>query len=285
MDNPSGGSANARNNETHEKGPERAGGRDIPDMTPDEMAAEIIRLRDQLLAHSSIEQARTALSRAIYHDLKSPINTIISCIDVVFEGAAGELNKQQKDFLKKAENGLYRLASYVERLMELCKIESNLFSQNPDDILVGETLAPLVEAAKVGAQEKNIAISLEIEELLPSIRIDKISLDHIMQNLISNAVKYTTEGGAVKVSAGRRGDCVAIRVADTGVGISEKDLSNLFEPFFRAGAAGTRQEGTGLGLSVAKMIADVCGGKIEVKSEVGRGSEFSFIIPVNAADS
>jgi len=241
---------------------------------------EITRLREELDRLKKLEQTRSALSRAIYHDLKAPINTIISCIDVVFEGTVGEINPQQKDFLHKAENGLQRLLSFVERLIDISKIEANIFGGKPDDLLIREVLVPATENFRVQAKDKKLDLILNIEPGLPSIRIDKSGLEHIVQNLLSNAIKYTPEGGVVTVTARREGDRLAVEVRDTGIGIDEKHLPNLFDPFHRIkGAAQTRQEGAGLGLSITKMIADAVGGEIQVESKKGAGSAFCFLYP------
>jgi signal transduction histidine kinase len=254
--------------------------RDTKDLPPEALQAELERIRRELRNLKQAEQLRSALTRAIYHDLKAPINTIMSCIDVVFEGTLGSISSRQKEFLKKAENGLYRLSSFVDRLLELGRIEGNLFNQKPDDLLIGEVLIPLVENARVKAVEKGISLKLEIEEGLPSIHTDKASLEHIFQNLLSNAVKYTLEGGEVRVIARREGSRLAVSVKDNGVGIAEEDIPDLFTPFHRCRrAAELDRKGTGLGLSVARMIVDACGGDIEVESAPGIGSTFKFSYP------
>lgn len=254
-------------------------------LSSSDLIAELIRLRSELLHLKKIERSREALSRAIYHDLKAPINTIISCIDVVFEGTLGKINPDQKEFLKKAENGLYRLFSYIERLLEISKIESGLFDRKPDDILIGEVLAPMVGNFRIQAAEKKLNLILHIESGLPSIRIDRSSLEHVFQNLISNAVKYTPEGGEIMVAAALEGGRLAVEVRDTGVGISEKDMPYIYDPFHRCKSAeGVKQNGTGLGLSITKMIVDACGGELEAESKPGKGSSFKFSYPVHPGD-
>jgi len=260
-----------------------AGNYDPAAMTREELIGEVARLNEELSRFRDVERFKSAFSRAVYHDLKSPINTILSCVNVVFEGTVGAVSKEQKNFLKKAENGLYKLSSLVERLLKIREIEGSIFDRKPDDLLIEEVLRPLVETATVKASEKGVRLEIEIEEGLPSIWADKNSFYHILQNLVSNAVKYTPGGGEVRVKAAREGDRLAISVKDNGIGIDESEIPNLFRPFYRCkGAAEMDSKGTGLGLSIVKMICDACGGGIEVESRPGVGSVFKFTYPFDA---
>ena len=135
------------------------------------------------------------------------------------------------------------------------------------------------------AQNHGIALELRVEEKVGQIRADERKLKQIVLNLLSNAVKFTPDGGRVEVSAHRNGEAVEVSVSDTGIGIAPEDQAAVFEEFRQVGRDYTRkQEGTGLGLALTRRFVELHGGRIGLESEPGKGSTFTFTLPLNAGD-
>ncbi len=131
------------------------------------------------------------------------------------------------------------------------------------------------------AAEKEIALEEQLPAGLPELNADRAKLRRVLVNLLSNALKFTPKGGRINVNAAREGSLVRVSVADTGVGIPEEDQRDIFDKYAQARSRATRSEkGTGLGLYITRQLVELHGGKIGVKSEVGRGSTFSFTIPI-----
>jgi two-component system phosphate regulon sensor histidine kinase PhoR len=185
-----------------------------------------------------------------------------------------------KDFIEIIYRDSERLAKLIDDLLDLSRIESGKMKMEflPTDILrvIKRTVAVVDNQAKA----KAISISLDLPPDLPKVLADENRLAQVILNLLDNAIKYTPDGGKVSISAFLKGGFVQVDVSDTGVGIPEKDLPRIFERFYRVDKARSRElGGTGLGLSIVKHIVQAHGGEVWVKSELGRGSTFSFTIP------
>jgi two-component system phosphate regulon sensor histidine kinase PhoR len=147
-------------------------------------------------------------------------------------------------------------------------------------VSIPDLIESCVETTRFRADQKKLALRVECPESLPKIRGDARRLSEILQNLFDNAVQYTPEGGQITVRASAEASWVRISVADTGIGIPSDQRQRIFERFYRVDAARSREAGgTGLGLSIARHLAEAHGGRIEVESEVGRGSTFTLILP------
>jgi two-component system phosphate regulon sensor histidine kinase PhoR len=152
-------------------------------------------------------------------------------------------------------------------------------------VSVSQLIESCIETAQHRAAEKEIAISVEPSDAVPDIAGDRRRLAEVLQNLLDNALQYTLSRGEIVVSAKTRDAEVVFTVADTGIGIPKADQSRIFERFYRVDAARSRElGGTGLGLSIAKHIVEVHGGRIWVDSEIGRGSQFHFTVPLFDAE-
>ncbi|MCA1591823.1 MAG: ATP-binding protein [Acidobacteria bacterium] len=215
------------------------------------------------------------------HDLRSPLTVISGVINFFTSGRLGDLTVEQKNMVTMMERNTQNLIELVNDLLDASKLESGTmrleFSSTELRVLVSE----LHEGMEHMAQEKGITLEEKIPEDLPPLRADRAKLRRVVVNLLSNALKFTPNGGRVEVSAEPSGDMVRISVKDTGVGIQPDDLARLFDKFEQARSRATRGEkGTGLGLYITRQLVELHGGEIEVQSEVGRGSTFSFTIPV-----
>jgi signal transduction histidine kinase len=162
----------------------------------------------------------------------------------------------------------------------LARIESGLITREKEEIQIGELLADQVAFHQPRAEDKSIRLTLESMPALPPLLANRFNLEEVVSNLISNAISYTPEDGHISVSASMEDDYICIRVADTGMGISEEDLPHIFDRFYRVKNARTRYIiGTGLGLSLVKSIVDAHHGVVRAESKPNQGSTFSVYLP------
>jgi two-component sensor histidine kinase/uncharacterized protein YigA (DUF484 family) len=215
------------------------------------------------------------------HQLRSPFGAIYSLMKVLRKGYLGPVSEQQQDAILRCEKRLEMLGTMVNDLLKL-----GIKRQHQDRAVIQavdgvKVLRALEELYGSSASEKGVAVDFVLEESIPELMADEKLLDELFGNLISNAIKYTPSGGKVRVSLAAESEHrVRFEVADTGIGIPEEDIPRLFTEFFRAeNAKAQAEEGTGLGLVIAKEILDFLGGSISVKSKVGEGTTLTCLLP------
>jgi two-component system phosphate regulon sensor histidine kinase PhoR len=226
-----------------------------------------------------LEAVRRDFVANVSHELRTPLSTIKGYAETLLDGAIND-PENAHEFVKIMYDDANRLALLVNDLLDLSKIESGKFTLNIEPL----SLKPLVENVLSGLQknadQKEIDVSVHIDDSLSKVKADDSRIAQVLLNLIDNAIKYTPEGGAVRIEAIEKHDCVMVDISDTGIGIPEKDLPRIFERFYRVDKGRSRKMGgTGLGLSIVKHIVQSHGGTVFVESTVGKGSTFSFTIP------
>ena len=215
------------------------------------------------------------------HDLRSPLTVISGVINFFTSGRLGEMTAEQKNMVAMMERNTQNLIELVNDLLDASKLESGTMRLDPATIELGGLVSDLREQMQPLAREKEISLEEDVPEDLPPLRADRAKLRRILVNLVSNALKFTPKGGRVRLGAALEGPFVRVSVEDTGVGIPREDLHDIFDKYAQARSRATRSEkGTGLGLYITRQLVELHGGKIGVQSEVGRGSTFSFTIPV-----
>jgi signal transduction histidine kinase len=215
------------------------------------------------------------------HELRTPLNAIIGFSEVLMEKMFGELNEKQADYMKDIHESGRHLLSLINDILDLSKIEAGRMELEPSDFDLPSALSNAMTLVRERAQRHGIALGLNIDPNLSTIRADERKFKQIVVNLLSNAVKFTSDGGRVDVSAKLDNDKVEIAVADTGIGIAPEDQAAVFEEFKQVGRDYTRKaEGTGLGLALTKRFVELHGGAIRLASEPGKGSTFTFTIPL-----
>jgi anti-sigma regulatory factor (Ser/Thr protein kinase) len=216
----------------------------------------------------------------VAHNLRAPLGAVLSMVKLVRKGYLGPVNEEQDGTLERCEKRIEVLGELISDLLRLGKErtetgKTRLHPVAPEEVL--GTLAPLFESQ---AKQKGIGITFEIHKPVMQVTANETLIEDLFSNLISNAIKYTPEGGDVRVILGTEDGSVRFEVSDTGIGIPEKDLPRLFTEFFRtAEAKELVEEGTGLGLVIVKEILDRMGGKIHVESKSGEGTHFKCLIP------
>jgi signal transduction histidine kinase len=228
-----------------------------------ERLREADRLKDEFVA-------------SISHDLRTPLTSITGYVELALED---ELNEDVRGFLQVVARNSERLLALVNDLLFAAHLQTGELALDPGEIDLAEVVRDGVRSMQPRAAAKSIALECSCA-LLPAVSADRGRVLQVLDNLVSNAVKFTPEGGTVNVSLAGEEDRVVLQVADSGTGISPQDQRRLFERFFRAENAVERQvPGTGLGLYISRVIAEAHGGTLTVRSELGRGSTFRLELP------
>jgi signal transduction histidine kinase len=213
----------------------------------------------------------------ISHDLRTPLTSIMGYLELTLEDPT--LSDEQRDYLHVVERNSERLLHLVNDLLFVARLEAGEFELRPSDVDIAAVAQQIVHETAPRAQAKGVRLTCDVASV-PELQVDKGRMFQLLGNLVSNAVKFTPEGGSVDVRVVLAEDCVAIEVSDTGIGIAAEEQRHLFDRFFRATSARDGQiPGTGLGLYIARAIVTAHGGKIGVRSELGRGTTFRIDLP------
>jgi signal transduction histidine kinase len=215
------------------------------------------------------------------HELRTPLNAVIGFSEVLLQRMFGQLNDKQDEYLKDIYASGQHLLSLINDILDLSKIEAGRMELTPAPFHLPSALDNAVTLVRERAARHGIAMELTLDPELADLVADERKVKQVVLNLLSNAVKFTPEGGRISLKASRTDGAVEIAVSDTGIGIAREDQATIFEEFRQVGTDETRkQEGTGLGLTLAKKFIELHGGRIRVDSELGRGSTFSFTLPL-----
>ena len=216
----------------------------------------------------------------VAHELRAPIATVEQQLTVIMSSMAGELNEKQGQLIARARERTRGVLTLIKDLLDLSKIEAGKMVQYKEPLSLTEVINRVAEIMKTDAHEKNIHIEFLLPANIPTIHADRNSMEGILTNLISNAVKYTPAGGTVTITLNDHDGFVKVSVADNGIGIKSEDIPRIFDKFYRVKSSETRQiVGTGLGLSIVKSIVEAHLGTISVESEEGRGTTFNVLLP------
>ncbi len=240
-------------------------------------------------ANVELENTNAELARAnrlkseflanMSHELRTPLNAIIGYSQLMLDGIDGALTDQQKADLNRVTTAGSTLLGLINGLLDIAKIEAGRMEIERKTIRLEPAIASVVDLIRPAAEAKGIAIRVEASGLPPA-SADPPRFDQVLTNLVANAVKFT-ERGVVTIAARPDGLDIVVSVADTGIGISPEAQGYIFDEFRQEDASTTRQfGGTGLGLSIAKKLVELQGGRIWLESAPGRGSTFSFTVPI-----
>jgi signal transduction histidine kinase len=219
----------------------------------------------------------------VAHDLKTPINSVRGCIELLTQ--LGPLNERQEHFASRALAGLQRMEHLVSRLLDISWVDSEV-ELDLSSVSLDAAVADAVNLLQEMAALRNIAVEIQVDSEIGSLLVDSRRLAQVLDNLISNAIKYNQEDGKVTISAILQGDGVQVSVEDTGIGIPEEEQPRIFERFFRAKQGiSLKIEGSGLGLAITKAIVERHGGHIWFESQPDKGTIFYFTLPLQVEDT
>ncbi len=216
------------------------------------------------------------------HELKTPLNSIIGFSDLLKEGIAGPLNEKQSRYAQFISTSGKNLLNIINDILELSKAEAGEADLNLEEFSVDDSINKVISNSLPQIQKKNIKFNYNSENRDLWISADENKFRKIISSLLSNAVKFTPAEGSIEISSRQEGNLAIITVKDTGIGIPEDDLDNIFKPFVQLDPSLSRIfEGTGLGLTLVKRYVEMHGGSISVESKEGKGSSFRIELPVN----
>ncbi len=215
------------------------------------------------------------------HELRTPLNAVIGFSEVLLQQMFGELNPKQDEYLKDIYASGQHLLSLINDILDLSKIEAGRMELEAADFHLASAIDNALILVRERATRRGITLGCLIDEGLGTIRGDERKVKQVLLNLLSNALKFTPEGGRIDVRAALHEGRAEVSVADTGVGIAPEDHAAVFEEFRQVGTADKKVEGTGLGLALSQKFVQLHGGRIWVESELGRGSTFTFTLPVS----
>ncbi|MBI5166776.1 MAG: response regulator [candidate division NC10 bacterium] len=266
--------------------------------------------RTKELSEANIKLAEASKAKSDFlatmsHELRTPLNSIIGFSEVLADRMAGELNPKQEKYVNNILVSGKHLLNLINDILDISKVEAGKMELHPQAFSLPDALEASLALIRLQASKKGLSLSLEVDKTLFTITADPVRFKQIMYNLLSNAVKFTLEGGSVRVTArmvhgsqftvdGMEGfrepstvnreqhrDFVEISVADTGIGIKKEDQERIFQEFQQIDSSLARKyEGTGLGLSITKRLVELHGGRIWLESELGKGSRFTFTLPI-----
>ena len=234
-----------------------------------ERARELMRLRDEFVA-------------TVSHELRTPLTSIMGYLELISDDSFAARTPEQETFLGVVQRNAERLMRLVSDLLLVAEAKDRKLDLDLHDVDLRELVTECVQAAKPAADAKQIVLTVD-HGATGHLRGDPLRLAQLMDNLVSNAIKFTPHGGRVSVKTGSRDGHAVLEVTDSGGGISSVDQTQLFNPFFRTRSATAQAiAGTGLGLTITKAIVDAHKGTIEVRSAVGRGTTFNVALPQDA---
>ncbi|MGO4340835.1 sensor histidine kinase [Pedococcus sp. 2YAF34] len=236
---------------------------------------------EQMRRLTELDRQKTDFMATVSHELRTPLTSISGYLELLEDGDYGDLSGVQQSALRVIGRNATRLRGLIEDLLVLNKIEASGLESDPEDVLVSEIVRGVSEMLEPVAAAGGVRLVVEQVDPCLQVHVDRIQLERALINLGSNAVKFTPTGGVATISTRREGDSVEIAVADTGIGIPEKDQAKLFDRFFRASNANAQAiPGTGLGLAIVRAIVEGHGGELGFESTEGVGTTMTICLPL-----
>lgn len=253
----------------------------VPFQDENNRQAGLIVVIQDITEHVKLDNMRKEFVADVSHELKTPITSIMGYADTLLEGDYDK--EMQQKFLGVISSEARRMARLVTDLLTLSKYDSKRVKLEETEFDLGELTKKCQERLKFEIEKKHQNVECFVTANVPPVSADKYGIERVVLNILSNAIKYTPENGKIKIYVGFVYNDAYIKIIDNGIGIPENDLSRIFERFYRVDKARTREMGgTGLGLSIAKEILDRNNGTIDIKSEVGKGTEVVIRIPTKS---
>ncbi len=215
------------------------------------------------------------------HELRTPLTSIIGFSDLLISENFGTLNESQKKYTSNVLRSGKHLLELINALLDFSKIEAGKMELILEEFAIQDAINEIKETMMPLAMKKEIELNYSINVKDPIIVADSVKFKQILYNLVSNAIKFTDQGGSVTMGINTTDEIISVLVKDSGIGISSENQDKLFNPFYQVDSSNAREyEGTGLGLALVEKFVEMHGGKIRVDSEVGKGSTFTFRIPI-----
>jgi signal transduction histidine kinase/CheY-like chemotaxis protein len=236
-------------------------------------------LKEQSVELELASRHKSEFLASMSHELRTPLNAVLGFSEVLLEGMFGEINERQEEYLRDIHGSGKHLLELLNEVLDLSKVEAGRMELEYTSFDLGEMLEGAASMLRERATLHGIELGIEVGDGVHEVYADELRLKQVLLNLLTNAVKFTGDGGSVIVRAVRDGGDIDITVTDTGIGVPEADRERIFESFQQGGRGSSREEGTGLGLTLSRRIVELLGGRMWLETEVGVGSTFGFSIP------
>jgi len=249
----------------------------VEDLTQLKKAERVIKQR--LEKRKELDELKEEYFYSASHEFKTPLTSIVGLTKMILDEKAGKLNKKQREALELVYCDSKRLRGSVQKILDISKIESGKMVYNIGKVDLKPLFDEVLQTLKIIVDSKELTVTKNIKKNLPQAIVDKDRITLVIENLISNSIKFTPVGGRIDVSASKEGDDILVEIHDTGEGIPEEDKEKIFEKYYQAKMGSESTGGSGLGLVICKKIVEAFGGRIWVESQLGEGSTFKFTLP------
>lgn len=257
----------------------------VPLKDEDNATTGVVVLFHDITQLKQLDEVRKDFVANVSHELRTPLSILRGYIETLMDNPATSPEELTR-ILEVMERHSQRLGLLVDDLLTLAQLESGDPHLQLSDVSLDELFGHIVRDWDKKFGEKRLKVKVDLPEHLPLVRADETRLQEILYNLLDNAVKYSREGGDLRLAAEQRNGEIALSVSDTGIGIGKNDLPRIFERFYRVDKARSRElGGTGLGLSIVKHIAQLHGGRVEAESEPGQGTTVRIVLPLAASSA
>ncbi len=246
-------------------------------MNSEEVIGQVIVLKNITPFHE-LNEAKTNFIATVSHELKTPISSIKMSAQLLGDNRVGNLNEEQNELIKSISDDSERLLKITSELLNMSQVETGNIQLKLQPVAAAAIVQQAVEAVQFKAQQKQVTIKIKADDGLPMVNADQEKTAWVLINFLTNAIKFSPEHAVVEINTTRKNNSVEFTVTDTGKGIEEKYLPKIFDRYFKV--PGSSKTGTGLGLAISKEFIEAQGGNISVKSEIGSGSSFSFLLNI-----
>jgi PAS domain S-box-containing protein len=244
---------------------------------------EQLKLQNEELGKAS--RAKSDFLARMSHELRTPLNVIMGFAELMLDGVPGEINEEQRQCLDDILTSSRHLLGLINEVLDLSKVEAGKLELRLKGIALADVVDSVTSAMMAVISQRRQSLDVDLDKGLPQLQADEARLRQVFFNLLSNASKFTPDGGKIRVGALQEDGFCQVTVSDNGIGIKKEDLKQIFEPFYQADNLATRERrGTGLGLTLVKEIVEMHGGQIRVESNYGKGSNFVFTLPLVTAE-
>jgi len=251
-----------------------------PALGPNKAVAGTVTVLEDITAFKQLDEMKSDFVNMVAHELRSPLVSIRQLNSVLLEGLAGPLDEKQQDFVKRGMNKIDSLLELINDLLDVAKIEAGKYVQHQVPTDIGQIIEETVALMEPRSREQGITLTHSYHNL-KLVQADPKNIEEIFNNLVSNAINYSPEGGRVTITARGLAEYMEIKVEDTGVGIPPEELPKIFDKFYRVKHPKTRQViGTGLGLAIVRGVIEAHHGTIDVESIPDKGTTFRILLPV-----
>jgi len=241
----------------------------------------VVTLLQDVTRFKDLDRMKSEFIATVSHELRTPLTSLSMGIDILSQGVVGAVNKRQRELLIAAKDDSERLRKLVKGLLDLSKLESGKYEMKKEFVDFRRLVAEAVQPLRLPFEEKQIQLEFDVPERLPAVFADSHQLIWVVTNLLSNALRFTDQGGSVRLTAKEEKDRILVTVSDTGHGISPEHRETVFDKFVQVKSPTDTTPGSvGLGLAIAREVVEAHGGRIWLESTVGMGSTFFFSLPV-----